>query len=362
MSDNVRPTQNSRPRYLFLDFLRIFAMFLVLFFHLQIPGFEYGYLGVDIFFIISGFLITGIIFSNLNSGIDRQWYKKFAIDRINRIIPPLIITVFITTIFGMLFFGDRLLDDLAKSGLRSFYAMSNYYFYSSGGYFDLLSSERPLLHTWTLSVELQFYFLWVVLFFIIGSKSKKFIVKTLVALMALSILSALIAVIFYQMERAVFFLTPFRVYEFALGGLSFYITNRLKNTEESQIENQNILIIFSFILCFFLYLFVDSAIVLNISVSFLIFILILKFAHRDYKVSNSFAGIIKNIAVNTYSIYLVHFPVIVFLLYSGFEKNELFFYSIFLISVFTFFVNYLVKLIRFERRAAYAKKGKELTR
>jgi peptidoglycan/LPS O-acetylase OafA/YrhL len=77
--------KSSRPRYLFLDFLRIFAMLLVFSFHLQVPGFGYGYLGVDIFFIISGFLITGIIVSNLNSSINSQWYKKFAIDRINRI-------------------------------------------------------------------------------------------------------------------------------------------------------------------------------------------------------------------------------------------------------------------------------------
>ena len=168
-------------------------MLLVFSFHLQVPGFGYGYLGVDIFFIISGFLITGIIVSNLNSSINSQWYKKFAIDRINRIIPPLIVTVFIATIFGMLFFGDNLLNDLSKSGLRSFYAMSNYYFYSSGGYFDLLNSERPLLHTWTLSVELKFYFLWMILFFIIGSKPEKFIVKVLIALITLSVLSALIA-------------------------------------------------------------------------------------------------------------------------------------------------------------------------
>ena len=346
-------TKSSRPRYLFLDFLRIFAMLLVFSFHLQVPGFGYGYLGVDIFFIISGFLITGIIVSNLNSSINSQWYKKFAIDRINRIIPPLIVTVFIATIFGMLFFGDNLLNDLSKSGLRSFYAMSNYYFYSSGGYFDLLNSERPLLHTWTLSVELKFYFLWMILFFIIGSKPEKFIVKVLIALITLSVLSALIAVIFFQMERAVFFLTPFRIYEFALGGLSFYMANILKNTAGKKTRSHNSSIILSLILCFSLYLFIDSVIALNISISFLIFILILKFAHQDYRVGDLSERIIKNIAVNTYSIYLVHYPVIIFLSYSGFEKTELFFYSIFLTLFFTFFVNYLVKLIKFDRKISY---------
>ncbi len=335
---------NNHQRYLLLDFLRIFAMLFVLLFHLQVSGFEYGYLGVDFFFVISGFLITGIIVKNLDS--DEQWYKKFVIGRVNRIIPPLIVTVFITTIFGLFFLGDASLHDLSKSGLKSFYAISNHYFYSSGGYFDLLNRERPLLHTWTLSVELQFYFLWMVLFFIIGSRSNRFIINTLLVLISLSIFSSLIAVFFYQMERAVFFLMPFRVYEFALGGLSFYIINVIKKTTGRQGRNYNNLAILLPILPLLLYFLIDAALALNISISLLIFILITRFADKNLRINSFFEKLVKSLSVNTYTIYLVHYPIIIFLSYTGFEKSELILYSIILIALFTFLVNYLVRLIR----------------
>lgn len=320
-------------------------MLFVLLFHLQVSGFEYGYLGVDIFFVISGFLITGIIAKNLDSG--ERWYKKFIIARVNRITPPLIVTVFIATIFGLFFFGDALLHDLSKSGLKSFYAMSNHYFYSSGGYFDLLNRERPLLHTWTLSVELQFYFLWATLFFIIGSRSNKLIINMLLVLISLSMLSSLVAVFFYQMERAVFFLMPFRLYEFALGGLSFYMINIVKKTTDRQSINYNHLIISLSTLSIFLYFLIDAVVALNISISLLIFILILRFADKNFRINIFFEKLVKSLSVNTYTIYLVHFTVITFLSYIGFEQAELIFYSIFFILLFTFLVNYLVRLIRF---------------
>jgi peptidoglycan/LPS O-acetylase OafA/YrhL len=254
--------------------------------------------------------------------------------------------VFITTIFGLFFLGDVSLHDLSESGLKSFYAISNHYFYSSGGYFDLLNRERPLLHTWTLSIELQFYFLWAILFFIIGSRSNRLIINTLLVLIFLSILSSLVAVFFYQMERAVFFLMPFRLYEFALGGLSFYIINVLKKTTGRQGINYNNSIILLSTLPILLYFLIDAMVVLNISISLLIFILILRFADKNFRINIFFERLVKSLSVNTYTIYLVHFPIIIFLSYAGFEKAELILYSIILISLFTFLVNYLVRLIR----------------
>ena len=144
-----------------IDGLRAFAVLSVILFHINshwIPG---GFLGVDIFFVISGYLITLILTKEIdetNKINISNFYKR----RIKRIIPALLFVLIPTFIIGFLIFTPNDLLALSKSMIWAFFSAANIYFYSSidTGYFAAGSSELPLLHLWSLGVEEQFYILW----------------------------------------------------------------------------------------------------------------------------------------------------------------------------------------------------------
>ena len=149
-----------------IDGLRAIAVLLVIFCHLEIWGFEGGFLGVDIFFVISGFLITSNIITKLNEG--RFSFKGFYLNRIKRIAPVLIVILLLLTIFNVfVLLPDPLRNyfdflPYATIGLGNYAAAD-----LSQGYFDAASERYQLLHTWSLGVEEQFYLLVPVLFFLI---------------------------------------------------------------------------------------------------------------------------------------------------------------------------------------------------
>jgi len=139
-----------------IDVLRAIAVLSVIFFHYQIPFFNGGYVGVDIFFVISGFLITNIILKRMqnNKFLLTDFYKK----RAGRILPVL----FFIIIFSNFFFlnmnlSEQEVNNLKNSSLASLLFYSNIYFFFNSGYFALTSELQPLIHTWSLAVEEQFY-------------------------------------------------------------------------------------------------------------------------------------------------------------------------------------------------------------
>ena len=144
-----------------IDGLRALAVLSVIVFHINskwIPG---GFLGVDIFFVISGYLITLILtkeVASTNKVNIVNFYKR----RIKRIIPALLFVLIPTFIVGFLLFAPDDLLELSKSMIWAFFSAANIYFFSSidTGYFATGSSELPLLHLWSLGVEEQFYILW----------------------------------------------------------------------------------------------------------------------------------------------------------------------------------------------------------
>jgi len=144
-----------------IDGLRALAVLSVIVFHINskwIPG---GFLGVDIFFVISGYLITLILtkeVASTNKVNIVNFYKR----RIKRIIPALLFVLIPTFLAGFLFFAPDDLLALSKSMVWAFFSAANIYFFSSidTGYFAAGSSELPLLHLWSLGVEEQFYILW----------------------------------------------------------------------------------------------------------------------------------------------------------------------------------------------------------
>ncbi|GAB3629061.1 O-acetyltransferase OatA [Pandoraea terrae] len=155
------PTPSANPYRADIDGLRAIAVLSVILFHVNyriVPG---GFIGVDIFFVISGYLITKIIASEMRS--HRFSFKAFYVRRIRRILPVFLLVVAVTLVVGrILLLPEDYLSLLASIRSALLFA-ANIHFARERNYFDLASDETPLLHVWSLSVEEQFYFVWPVL-------------------------------------------------------------------------------------------------------------------------------------------------------------------------------------------------------
>lgn len=137
--------------------LRAISVLLVVIFHINPTLLSGGYLGVDIFFVISGYLILGFIWTQLNNHTFSL--KQFYIKRIYRLAPALFIMLFVTSILGYFVLLPNEGLEYRHSLLSTLFYFSNFYFYSQADYFNTAMEFAPLLHTWSLSVEEQFYML-----------------------------------------------------------------------------------------------------------------------------------------------------------------------------------------------------------
>lgn len=146
--------------YKHVDGLRALAVLSVVLFHLNISWIKSGFLGVDIFFVISGFLITTIILRDLNNNCFS--IKNFYLRRMRRILPALITVLVFSTFFAWLILLPQDLKNYSKSLVSAIASVSNLFFYKflSFGYFSTDATVIPLLHTWSLGVEEQFYIFW----------------------------------------------------------------------------------------------------------------------------------------------------------------------------------------------------------
>ena len=205
-----------------IDGLRAIAVISVIFYHADqtfknfkiFPG---GFVGVDIFFVISGFLITSIILKELEeTGFFS--FSNFYIRRIKRIIPVLLL-VFITTFpFIWLFFIPISFLDFSKSLFSSLFFFSNYHFYFSGELYNAESSLfKPLMHTWSLSIEEQFYAIFPLIFFVIFKFYKKYLLQIFTFFLLISFLTMVF--IFQKNESLAFFSFFSRFWELLIGGV-----------------------------------------------------------------------------------------------------------------------------------------------
>src|ERR1700737_1370748 len=157
-----------------IDGLRALAVLSVIGFHFEAPRVFGGFVGVDIFFVISGFLITGIIQAEMREGIFS--FARFYERRVRRLLPALYAMIALTAIpaFHYLLTSERL--EFFRSAAASVTFTSNFFFWFQTGYFDHAAVEKPLLHTWSLAVEEQFYLalpllLWALLRFVRGGRA-----------------------------------------------------------------------------------------------------------------------------------------------------------------------------------------------
>lgn len=202
-----------------IDGLRAIAVSLVLLFHVKTPFFLGGYIGVDVFFVISGFLITRGIISATDKGTFS--FANFYSRRAARLFPALFVTILATLIAGFFILSPSALEEVSGSALAAALFFANIFFALDAGYFDTASHLKPLLHMWSLSVEEQFYLVWPITIIVLLSVFKgkaRYLIPIIGAL-------SLIAALYYAPKNAnfVFFMTPFRIFQFCIGaGLAFW--------------------------------------------------------------------------------------------------------------------------------------------
>ena len=211
-----------------IDGLRALAVLAVVIFHFNKQWLPGGFVGVDIFFVISGYLITGIIFKQAAKG--EFSFVDFYIRRARRILPAAFLLIFVTVIFGLAFMVPMDAKDLASSAVASIFSVSNVYFwkYLDVSYFAASSDMVPLLHMWSLGVEEQFYLVWPALLvglYKVGGR------KTLVfAAMLVSLASVL-----YGESKLVsdpkfsYYMLPSRAGELLIGALAFFASECWKS-------------------------------------------------------------------------------------------------------------------------------------
>jgi peptidoglycan/LPS O-acetylase OafA/YrhL len=200
--------------------LRAVAVIAVLLYHFGVSGFGGGFIGVDVFFVISGFLMTQIIAGKLAAG--HFSLAGFYAGRVRRILPALVALVLVLMAGGFFWLIPSAYKQLGKHAVSALLFYSNFVFSHKAGYFDVASRENWLLHTWSLSVEWQFYILYPLLLMALQKFSGgKFMKRGIAALFFVSLLSS-IAVTSCSPVSA-FYLLPTRAWEMMAGGLVYFL-------------------------------------------------------------------------------------------------------------------------------------------
>lgn len=211
-SDHLKHSLTYRPD---IDGLRAFAVLAVVFYHFQIPYVSGGYIGVDVFFVISGYLITSIIAKQLKAGTFS--FADFYERRARRIFPAffgMILFFFFVPFFMPTFTYFR---DFYVSVIMACTFIANLLFWKSGGYFDAPVTSMPMLHTWSLGIEEQFYIFIPFLLYLLWrfARTRTY---TIFIIMASSSFLLSAVMIFYK-PNSVFYLLPTRAWELFLGSL-----------------------------------------------------------------------------------------------------------------------------------------------
>jgi len=196
-----------------VDGLRALAVIPIILFHLGTQGFSGGFVGVDIFFVISGYLIGGIIISELDQ--QKFSFADFWVRRIRRIIPALTLCLLVTSFASLFILLPSDLENYARSLIASALFSANIYFYSTAGYFEQSAIDRPLLHLWSLGIEEQFYLFFPFLAWGLHRWKGRIVPGIIWLGIVLSLLLSIYFVSHYP--NAAFYLLPTRAWELLLG-------------------------------------------------------------------------------------------------------------------------------------------------
>lgn len=319
-----------------LDGLRAIAVLSVIIYHAELTFkgfllFQGGFLGVDIFFVLSGFLITGILIDKSLTLL--QFYKS----RIDRIYPALLLMLVLSCIFAFIFLipSDLLNFREQLKGAVAFY--SNYIFMNEDSYIADSSQYKVLLHTWSLGVEWQYYLAFPFIIYGIKKFFKSQFEQILVILFAISFFYCL-----YLMKinsTFAFYSTPARVWELFAGGIVFLISKHLKDSKFDDFLSAFGLVIIAYCLIFFKDTDMHPGFVSLLAVlGTTLFILFTKENSFIYKVATLKISIF--FGVISYSLYLYHQPILVFYRFSQGEIGNKVFLALFLLMVLISYASY----------------------
>ncbi|MFB4728947.1 acyltransferase family protein [Enterobacter hormaechei subsp. steigerwaltii] len=298
-----------------VDGLRAVAVLLVLIFHVGFDAFPGGFIGVDVFFVISGYLITGILFNQMLKGSFS--YVDFILARIARLYPALLFTLAFVFAGCFLLYSPADFADVSRSAIYAIFSATNIFFANSAGYFDTSSEINPLLHTWSLGVEQQFYIVWPILLSLALFKRKQLVTYLLVVVSLVSLLASQWATTHMQTEA--YYWMPFRVFELSLGGIAFLIS---RSTDINKLLKEALMSIGLIMIIVSAATFSSSRQFPGLNALIPVFGSMLCILSHDAK----FAGYVVNnkisvaIGIISYSVYLIHWPLIVFYKYWIFRE------------------------------------------
>lgn len=198
-----------------IDGLRAIAVLAVIFFHAHLGGFSGGYVGVDVFFVISGYLITSLISNEMRQG--RFSIVRFYERRARRIFPALFTVIIVSLFVGLAVLLPYDFKELGQSAVAAAAFVSNILFWEQQGYFATASEQKPLLHTWSLAVEEQFYIGYPVFLLLISRFLRARWIPWVAGVTAISFALSVWAT--YNKPTAAFFLAPPRAWELSIGCL-----------------------------------------------------------------------------------------------------------------------------------------------
>ncbi|MBT3280168.1 MAG: acyltransferase [Campylobacteraceae bacterium] len=302
-----------------LDGLRGIAILLVLLFHIWPEHFSFGYVGVDIFFVLSGFLITQIIITKLDS--KSFSFKEFYRNRIRRIFPTMILVITVALLVGYLILLPNELGNLGKHAKSSLWFFQNFRLISEVGYWDQAAQLKPLLHFWSLSVEEQFYLFWPLVLLIIYKIPLNSLWTLIIVLISLILIP-------YFIELEYFYHSLARFWELAFGGFIYLLSTKVQL--EKLLNKFQLLIYLIFLVSIFLAFdntqfnfFKTLAIVIS---SGLLLVLLIHNSEQRFFASKPlvFLGLI------SFPLYLWHYVIIG---YVNILNLDIYEYSIYIISL-----------------------------
>ena len=320
-----------------IDGFRALAILPVVFYHAGIKLFSGGFVGVDVFFVISGYLITNIILSDIEN--KKFSLKNFYERRARRILPVLLLVSVTCIPFSFLFFKDIYLLEFARSLISLIFFSSNFLFWSESGYFNTNTEFKPLIHTWSLSVEEQFYILFPIILLFLFNFFKFFTKIFFIILFTLSLLFCVWGSFNYP--NATFYLLPFRGWEIILGVLTaiYLYENKIKF---KKVYNEFFSII-GFCLIFISIIFIDSKTVFLGYVALLPTIgtvLLITFCRKGTTLYKVFTiKYLINLGLISYSLYLWHQPILAFVKF--YLLNEFSLYHKLFVILISIIISYL---------------------
>jgi len=314
--------------------LRAVAVLAVILYHADIRLFKGGWLGVDIFFVISGYLISNIIISELNEGTFT--FKNFYLRRIRRILPALFSTLLLTIPFSYFLLGPKAMQEYINSLIPSVFFYANYYFMNLEFYIAESTKVMPLLHTWSLAIEEQYYILFPFLAYLIYKYFKNYFIFV-IGFIAIG--SIYINTVSQSVDK--FYRLEYRIWELLLGVLVMVLSNNLKI---KHLEKIGLPLMLFPIFYYDKYSIneIEPKLLALLGVSLIIF----SNSNGSYLTKLLSFKFLSIIGLSSYSIYLLHQPIFAFtrLVYAG--RVILFGYTEkFLIIILTVILGYFSYIV-----------------